>query len=206
MSITPELERLLAGNLRVWRGGSLGDANLLTLPTGHAQLDAVLPGGGWPVGALTELVVSHWGIGELRLLLPALSALSQAQRWLVWIAPPYAPYAPALLQAGVDLRYALLIEVQNSSQDVFWSMEKLLRNPATGIVMAWPRTVLAGDLRRLQLAAEAGQTLGMLFHQRLLESTPAALRLQLNPVRQDLEVSILKARGSLLRRTVVLSV
>ena len=206
MSITPELERLLAGNLRVWRGGSLGDANLLTLPTGHAQLDAVLPGGGWPVGALTELVVSHWGIGELRLLLPALSALSQAQRWLVWIAPPYAPYAPALLQAGVDLRYALLIEVRHSSQDLFWSMEKLLRNPATGIVMAWPRTVLAGDLRRLQLAAEAGQTLGILFHQRLLESTPAALRLQLNPVRQDLEVSILKARGSLLRRTVVLSV
>lgn len=203
MPFAPELERLMAGNPRLWRG--LHDARLPTLPTGHGALDDALPGGGWPIGALTELVVPRWGIGELRLLLPALSELSRARRWLVWIAPPHVPYAPALLQAGVDLRYALLIEARNAPRDLLWSMEKLLRNPETGMVMAWPQAARTGDLRRLQLAAETGQTLGMLFHQRPIERSPAALRLQLNPVREDLEVSILKARGSLLRRTVILS-
>jgi hypothetical protein len=204
MSTTPELERLLAGNPRLWRG--LHDARLPALSTGHAELDDALPGGGWPIGALTELVVPRWGIGELRLLLPALSALSRARRWLVWIAPPHMPYAPALLQAGINLRYALLIEDRKSPRDLLWSMEKLLRNPETGMVMVWPRVVPAGDLRRLQLAAEAGQTLGMLFHQHPIERTPAALRLQLNPAREGLGVNILRARGSLWRRSVILSV
>ena len=206
MPIPPELERLVAGNPQLWRAGGLGEANLPALPTGHAALDALLPGGGWPVGALTELIVPHWGIGELRLLVPAWCAMSQMRRWLVWIAPPYMPYAPALLQAGVDLRYTLLIDVKNSPQDLFWSMEKLLRNPETGIVMTWPQTVLAGNLRRLQLAAEAGRSLGVLFHQRPFESTPAALRLKLRHSQQGLEVNILKARGTSLHPAVILSV
>lgn len=206
MAIPAELEQLLAGNQQLWRADGLGEIQLPALPTGHAALDAALPGGGWPIGALTELIVPHWGIGELRLLSPAWRAMTQARRWLAWIAPPYVPYAPALLQVGVDLRYTLLIEIKNSHQDLFWCMERLLRNPAAGIVMAWPRSLQAGNLRRLQLAAETGHSLGVLFHQRAIESTPAALRLQLNPAQPHLEITILKARGSLLRPTVLLSV
>lgn len=206
MSTSTELEQLLAGNQQIWRADGLGESRLPTLPTGHAALDAVLPGGGWPVGALTELIVPHWGIGELRLLAPAWRAMTQAQRWLAWIGPPYVPYAPALLQVGVNLRYTLLIEIENSHRDLFWCMEKLLRNPATGMVMAWPRRVLAGNLRRLQLAAETGRSLGILFHQQAIESTPAALRLKLKPAQPHLEITILKARGSLLHPTVILSI
>ncbi|HEU5177810.1 MAG TPA: damage-inducible protein, partial [Burkholderiales bacterium] len=63
------------------------------VPTGFAALDSELPGGGWPSGALTEILGSQEGIGELQLILPALAALTRAGHRTVWIAPPYVPYA-----------------------------------------------------------------------------------------------------------------
>jgi len=44
------------------------------LPTGHAELDRCLPGGGWPRQGLIEILTDRNGIGELSLLLPALTA------------------------------------------------------------------------------------------------------------------------------------
>ena len=60
-----------------------------TFATGHTALDLALPSGGWPVGALTELMVAHEGVGEFTLLLPALAALTQQQQWIALVAPPY---------------------------------------------------------------------------------------------------------------------
>jgi protein ImuA len=57
-----------------------GRTQQAVLASGHAALDAQLPGGGWPVGALTELLLPHPGVGELRLLAPALAALQRQQR------------------------------------------------------------------------------------------------------------------------------
>lgn len=54
----------------VWRGDRLAEPEAPGLPTGHSRLDAVLPGGGWPRGALTEFLLPHPGVGELGLLLP----------------------------------------------------------------------------------------------------------------------------------------
>ncbi|MFL6564723.1 MAG: damage-inducible protein, partial [Burkholderiales bacterium] len=79
----------------VWRGGRLA-ALAGAMPTGFDALDRELPGGGWPAGALTELFVRRAGIGELQLVLPALAALSWGGKRIVWLAPPYLPYAPAL--------------------------------------------------------------------------------------------------------------
>ena len=45
------------------------------LTTGFPALDEVLPDAGWPMGALTEILVSREGVGELRLVLPALAEL-----------------------------------------------------------------------------------------------------------------------------------
>jgi cell division inhibitor SulA/protein ImuA len=50
----------------IWRGGQLSPAAADGLPTGFGPLDAVLPGGGWPRGALTEILTTQEGIGELR--------------------------------------------------------------------------------------------------------------------------------------------
>ena len=55
----------------VWLGGAPQLA-APAVPTGFRALDRELPGGGWPRGALTEILGSQEGIGELQLVLPAL--------------------------------------------------------------------------------------------------------------------------------------
>ena len=88
----------------LWRAGDAGAAG--TVPTGFHALDARLPGGGWPLATLIELLVPAAGVGEVRLLLPALKRLAMTQdaapRWVAWLAPPHLPYAPALADAGLD--------------------------------------------------------------------------------------------------------
>src|SRR5258706_16232987 len=84
----------------IWRGDSLNRAGTPTVACGFPELDAELPGGGWPAGALTEILPAHEGIGELRLLGPALAGLSKRGLRLVWIAPPHPPPAPAPPPAG----------------------------------------------------------------------------------------------------------
>src|SRR5688572_5614108 len=97
----------------VWRGGDCApqpDA----LPTGFHALDDVLPGGGWPSNALTEIVLAREGIGEMRLALPALAQLTCAGRQVVWIAPPWKPHAPALAAAGIALGRLALVRCRTS--------------------------------------------------------------------------------------------
>src|SRR5450759_5088039 len=111
-----------------------GDAT--TLPTGFAELDEQLPGGGWARGALTEILVEREGIGELRLLLPALAKLSAQSEWQAWVAPPHVPYAPALSVAGVNLKQ-LLVAQPRTAADAWWTVEQTLRSGACSAVLAW---------------------------------------------------------------------
>src|SRR5687767_16041435 len=57
-------------------------------PSGSA-LDAILPGGGWQAGTIVELMPTCDGIGELRLLMPTLAQITQTERHVAMIAPPY---------------------------------------------------------------------------------------------------------------------
>lgn len=179
----------------VWRASS---APLSTpgLPTGFAELDAVLPGGGWPLKALTEISIPCAGIGELRLLLPALARLSRGDRWLAFVGPPYIPYAPALVAAGVDLSRVLMVHPR-AGDDALWAVEQTLRAGTCAAVLAWPAVADTRSLRRLQLAAEAGDAWGVMFRQERVAATssPAALRLRLAPRDAGLGVHILKRRG-----------
>ena len=83
----------------VWRAGEMPLEK--GFATGFPMLDSLLPGGGWPKTALTEILTGHEGIGALRLVLPVIAGLSQSGRWAVWISPPHIPYAPALQAQGV---------------------------------------------------------------------------------------------------------
>ena len=49
----------------VWRGGELEHVVHATVPTGHRALDRELPGGGWPVGTLSEVLHDGVGIGAV---------------------------------------------------------------------------------------------------------------------------------------------
>lgn len=180
----------------VWRGGEL-PAAAGGIPTGFPELDALFPGGGWPQGALTEILVPGEGMGALDLVLPALARLSRERRWIAWVAPPYIPYAPALAAAGVDLSRVLLIHPEAAS-DGLWAVEQTLRAGTCGAVLAWP---VAGDqkvTRRLQLAAEAGRTWGILFRPADMagRGSPAALRLSVARDADAVAVQVMKRRGS----------
>ncbi len=193
------LEHLLQ-RADIWRAGSHVDHASSARPvvaSGHPALDTQLPGGGWPLGALTELLYEHAGIGELQLLLPAFASLTHQKRWLAWVGPPWLPYAPALANAGVRLEHVLMVQV-DAAKSALWAMEQALRSGVCGAVLGWPRHVDMPVLRRLQLAAESGRAMAILFRPLLQaeQASAAALRLQLTPTADGLQVHVLKRRGS----------
>jgi hypothetical protein len=163
----------------LWRGKQVSH-RIHTLSTGHAALDEVLPGNGWPVGAATELVNDTAGCGELSLLLPVLAQLSQQNHSIAMIDPPWIPYPSALHGRGLALDKLLLIRTQNRSESL-WACEQVVRGIPGGVMLAWPDALSFGELRRLQLAAESTRKIVFLFRKQKAAATssPAALRLQL---------------------------
>jgi len=188
----------------LWRASSTRGAGRV-LPTGFRRLDERLPGGGWPLDALIELLLPVHGIGEINLLLPALRALcardGESPRWIAWLGPPHLPYAPALASAGLDPARMLVVR-SSASRPVgssLWAMEQALRSRACVAALGWVDRADGQSLRRLKLAAEEGGSLGFLFRSRdhAREPSPATLRLLLEPRDGTLDVHILKSRGGL---------
>lgn len=192
----------------VWRADQLGHAATPALSSGFAALDAELPGAGWPLGMLTELIVREPGIGELRLLVPLLRQLTRERKVVILLAPPHLPYAPALAGFGIDLDYLLVVQTGNAA-DRLWAVEQTLKSASFGGLLAWlPQDRTRPEhLRRMQLAAQGTQGPAFLFRPLAaqLESSPAPMRLLLLPrPEQKLSVQILKRRGPVLGRPLLL--
>lgn len=165
--------------------------------SGFASLDAALPGGGWQVGSMVEIMPDDIGIGELRLIMPTLARITHSERHVALISPPYIPFAAALSQQGLLLKHLLIIRAEKSV-DALWACEQALRCKSFGAVIAWPPSVKDREVRRLQLAAEAGQSIGFLYRPASAahEASPAAIRLRLQvSANGSLQVDILKCRG-----------
>lgn len=194
----------------LWRAHQIGRAHDAALPTGFATLDAELPGGGWPRRVLTELLLPHPGVGEMRLLAPALAAVALAQRSVMLFDPPAALCGWALAQLGVDVQQLIVVHGREGSRgaalrnllasaDLLWALEQALKSGHVGAVLAWlPERLRADALRRLQLAAQAHD--GPVFLLRGIESrlraSAAPLRLALHAGAPDeLSVHVLKRRG-----------
>src|ERR1043166_4142376 len=121
----PAVAQLLHNPL-LWLGRSKARVER-TVASGFTELDRELPGGGWPQGSLTELLIDSEGIGELRLLLPALERLSRSGVWIALVAPPHLPYAPAFARAGIDPGRVVVIE-GDEEKDRWWAAEQVLRS------------------------------------------------------------------------------
>lgn len=198
----------------VWRGGELEHSSHPSIATGHAGLDAELPGRGWPSGTLSEVLHDAVGIGEVGFLAGALARAADGNRLIAWVNAPYLPYAPALAQAGIPLDRCLVVRPANR-EDALWAAEQALKSGACGAVLLWlgeeggaRRHDEYAWLRRLQMAAESGRAMAIHFRSTAAErlSTPAHLRVVL--ARQDgaLKVRIPKRRGPPLTRPVSIGV
>jgi protein ImuA len=191
----------------VWRADALGHNASATVLTGHAALDAQLPGGGWPVGALSEILQAYTGQHEWRLLLPA---LTKGVGPVVLVGAPHLPFGPGLAAQGLDARRLLWVRSDTPAQRL-WASEQALRCAEVLAVLAWLPQVRAEQLRRLQMAA---QTHGkLLFVMRpapaQAESSPALLRLLVTGPPRDapvdaLSVQVIKRRGPPLAQALVL--
>lgn len=179
---------------RVWKGRPQVQP-VAAQPTGHRLLDAALPMGGWPPAALTEILIPAPGSGELRLLWPTLARLADRGERIVLVAPPHVPYPQAWSCAGVDVRQLAIIQARDT--DALWAVEQCLRSGSCGAVLCWPGKVDDRALRRLQVAAETGETLAFACRgqQAAVNPSPAALRIAIDT--RPGQLRVLKCRGGL---------
>lgn len=186
----------------VWRGKS-ALAPSAVIPTGFTALDRKLPGGGWPSHSITEIYVDRYGIGELGLLVPALKRLThdpsvhEQPKWIIFVAPPYIPYAPAWVQHGVAIERLLLVHPSAGPKNTLWAVEQAVRSGSSAAVLAWLPVADGTVLRRLQIAAETHSCWTVLFRPQsaLAERSPAALRVRLVIDESMPRLSIVKCRG-----------
>ena len=99
-ALHPALWRAQAGSRSL--GGEV-------LSSGFPALDAELPGGGWPLRTLTELLLAQPGLGEFRLLAPALVPVLAQGRGLMLLAPPAEVSAEALRQLGLPPERCIVV-------------------------------------------------------------------------------------------------
>lgn len=185
---------------KLWRGDELGLADGQVIGTGHAALDAQLPGGGWPVGAMTELLQSAPEAHAWHLLLPALvQAVQGGAGPVALIGAPQEPFGPALAARGLPAEALLWVRCEASPARL-WACEQALRCADMAAVLAWLPQARVGELRRLQLAAAQHDALLFVFRPETAArmTSPARLRLRLEACAEDgaqLDVHILKRRG-----------
>ncbi|MFP5466859.1 MAG: translesion DNA synthesis-associated protein ImuA [Gammaproteobacteria bacterium] len=191
----------------VWRGDELGRPATITWPTGFAALDAVLPGGGWPGGALTELMLTQAGALEFRLFGPLLGRVAAQGGRIVVVGPPRPLHAPGLLPHGIPTDALIWVRAETVAERL-WTIEQLLKAGTCGAVLAWLPQARPDQLRRLQVHAAASAAPAMLCRpaQAARESSAAPLRLQAHAGQGwQLRLDVLKRKGPPLARTLTLS-
>lgn len=180
----------------LWRATQLARPSRPTVATGFPILDRALPGQGWPVGQLIELMPERPGCGELQLFGPAL--MRQApERSIALVQPPHPPCIQAW--SHWQLAPERLLWLQPSSlADGLWATEQILRHNACAAVFCWASSIRPASLRRLHLLAQQSDSLCIVLrpaaaHQ---QASAAVLRLALKPCRRGIHVHIVKRQGA----------
>jgi protein ImuA len=180
----------------VWRGPELASSEEAVLPTGHALLDAQLPGGGWPIGGLVEVLQERAEQHVWQLLLPALAqAIGKQAGPAVLVNAPFEPFAPSLAAQGLPGERLLCIKADKPAARL-WAAEQSLRCADVVAVLAWLPRAKSADLRRLHMAAQQHDKLLFVMRESnaAQEASPARLRLRVEGA-DALRVHILKRRG-----------
>lgn len=181
----------------VWRGSELLGRGGAVVPSGHAGLDRELPGGGWPCGALTELLQPHAGVSEWRTVGPGLRKVVAEGGMVLLIGPPQPPHLPGLRQYGLLPERVVWIE-SDAAERRLWVTEEAIKANVRGAVLAWLPKARPEQLRRLQSCAQRHSGPVFLFRPALVqtEASPAPLRLIVQPATEGgIRLRILKRRG-----------
>lgn len=180
----------------LWRASQLARPAGPTVPTGFAVLDHALPGQGWPVGQLIEVMLNHPGCGELQLFKHALARQSP-ERSIALVQPPHPP----CIQAWANWQLAperLLWLQPSSTADALWATEQVLRHNSCAAVFCWAHPIRAAGLRRLQLLARQSDSLCIVLRPNSVrrQASAAVLRLAIQPCRQGMQLRIVKRQGA----------
>ncbi|MGX9221888.1 translesion DNA synthesis-associated protein ImuA (plasmid) [Massilia varians] len=178
----------------LWRASQLARGVTRCVDCGHSALRSQLPGGGWPMGSSVELLASKPGIGEVRLLAPALAKV--ASRGIVLLQPPHTPQAVAFASLGIPAAQLTWL-TPSKTADALWAAETVLNSGAAGALVFWAPHIRNESLRRLHLASQSGDTIFFLVRPLATaqDSSPAPLRLSLEPALDAIEVGVVKRRG-----------
>jgi protein ImuA len=180
----------------VWQANQLETLGGATVATGFPVLDFQLPGGGWPVGAVSEILQAQNDQHEWRLLLPALRRTKDGP--VVLVGPPHMPFGPGLAAQDFDAQRLLLVATATPTNRL-WAIEQALRCSAVSAVLAWLPQVRPEQLRRLQITAHTHNKLLFVMRpaQTRTESSPSLLRVMTTTQTgsEALLLHILKRRG-----------
>ena len=202
MDPSPDIQAAMSAG-RLWRGQDEGGHHPACVSTGFEALDRILPGRGWPVGVLMEVDAAPLPHLGTELFLPAMAAGTAAERWAIWIAPPWTLHAPGLQAWGITPERVLVVDDPGTDAQGLWVMEQCLRCPACAIALCWVRDASRAALRRLRLAAAQGGGIGVLFRSRGHDRPSAAgIRLRVRPLRTGLSVEFTKIHGTLRRHRI----
>lgn len=142
--------------------------------TGSSALDSWLPSGGMRRGTISEWIAESegGGAGTLSLLAaaqilgtanqPHSSAHAHHDGPIFVVDPGGHFYAPAAIACGIPAERIVWCRVTNR-RDAVWTLDQALRCGSVAAVWSMlPWNLNDRDARRLQLAAETGQTPGLL--------------------------------------------
>ena len=127
--------------------------------TGVAAVDRLLAQGGLRPGTLCEWLSDRAGSGGFTLAYLAARSAAQSGKQIVISDAAQKVYAAAL--AGIAPTQLVILRPSNAA-DELWAIDQSLRCSGVAAVWANLAQIRQHDFRRLQLAAEAGGTLGLL--------------------------------------------
>lgn len=191
----PTISYLKHKNL-LWQANHPEPANAQQL-TGFKPLDDALQGGFPEYGVID--IRSQIGIGELRLLLPSILNRQQQRpaELISFIAPPMSINSEMLAEFGFTLDDIIIVQ-PNLAKQTLWSAEQSLKSGCCHTVIIWHLSLSVTQVKRLQMAAEKGNSLLFILRQPMQEhiSLPVTLGLQLSPSKAGIKAIITKRRGS----------
>lgn len=186
---------------RIWRGSATGVSPDQVVSSGFEELDKALPGGGWPIGNLIELLLPTEGLGEIGLLSRMLGQVTQTGRHVLLVSPPHTPYMPAWENLGMDSRRIMVVKVHTPAERL-WTLEQGVKSAAFGAILGWLSGMSQQATRKLQILARSAATLVFLFRpaSARLEPSAAPLRILLHAARRHalsrtLRLHLLKRQG-----------